>query len=298
TLTVLVGTLYPLLLEAAGGGLVSVGPPFFNAVFVPLAVPLVAVMSIGPLLAWKRADLAGALARLRFAALITVVIALGVVWLWIGGPVMAVLGVAMGVWLVLGALTELTERIRLFRIPVSASWQRLVGLPRSAFGLTLSHAGLGIAILGMVGASEFRSETVQVMAPGDSVEIAGYALTFEGVASVEGANYIADRGRLIADANGQQRELLPERRWYPVAQMPTTEAAIVTNWVADLYVALGDPRGDGSWVIRAWHHPLVPWIWVGAVVMVLGGLVSLTDRRLRVGAPRKAKVAASLQPAE
>ncbi len=298
TLTVLVGTLYPLLLDAVGGGLVSVGPPFFNAVFIPLAVPLVAAMGIGPMLAWKRGDLRAALGRLWFAAVVVIVVALGAVWFWAGGPVLAVLGVAMGLWLVASALTEMAERIRLFRIPLVASWQRFTGLPRSAYGLTLAHAGLGIAILGMVGTSVFRAEVIEIMAPGEQIEIAGYVLTFDGVRDVQGPNYISNQGRLVAESDGNQFVLTPEKRWYPIAQMATTEAAIATTWLADIYVALGEPRDDGRWVIRAWHHPLVPWIWVGSVIMVLGGFVSLTDRRLRVGAPRRARIGASVQPAE
>jgi cytochrome c-type biogenesis protein CcmF len=283
--TVFVGTLYPLLLEAVGGGLVSVGPPFFNAVFVPLMIPLVILMAIGPFLAWKRADLAGALGRLKVAMGLTALTVLLFAWIYSGGPVLALIGVAIGAWAIFGALSELAERIKLFRVKPAASWRRLTGLPASAIGLTLAHAGLGIAILGMVGTEAFREETVELAQPGETIVLGDASLTFEGVSQVDGPNYIADRARLVADWDGQTVVLTPEKRWYPVAQRMTTEAAIHTTWLADLYVALGEPRDDGAWSLRVWMHPLVPWIWIGAGVMVLGGLVSLTDRRLRVGAP-------------
>jgi len=295
-LTVFLGTLYPLFMEVAGGGRISVGPPYFNAVFLPLAIPLVAAMAVGPLLAWKRADLAGALGRLWAAALATAIVVLASLFLVSGAPVFALVGIALAAWAFFGALVELAERVRLFRVPLGASWQRLKGLPRSAFGLTLAHAGLGIAIAGMVGTEMFKEETVVLMAPGDSTEIAGMPVTFEGVSRVEGPNYLADQGRLTAVVDGEAVTLLPEKRFYPVAAMPTTEAAIHTTWFYDVYVALGEPREDGRWSVRLWHHPLVPWIWIGAATMVAGGLVSLSDRRLRVGVPAKRRQP-SAQPA-
>ncbi|MEQ9812864.1 MAG: cytochrome c-type biogenesis CcmF C-terminal domain-containing protein, partial [Azospirillaceae bacterium] len=250
----------------------------------------------GPLLAWKRADLAGALGRLWAAALAVIVIVLTCLFLVSGAPVFALIGIALAAWAFFGALVELAERVRLFRVPLGASWQRLKGLPRSAFGLTLAHAGLGIAIAGMVGTEMFKEETVVLMAPGDTTEIAGMPVTFEGVSRVEGPNYLADQGRLTAIVDGEAVTLLPEKRFYPVAAMPTTEAAIHTTWFYDVYVALGEPREDGRWSVRLWHHPLVPWIWMGAATMVAGGLVSLSDRRLRVGVPAKRRQP-SAQPA-
>ncbi len=299
---VLIGTLYPLLLESIGGGKVSVGPPFFNTAFLPLATALIGVMAIGPMLAWKRADLAGALGRLKIAAALSVIIGLGAFYWHSGGPVLAPLGMAFAAWAFFGALTEFAERIRLFRVPAADSWRRAKGLPRSAWGLTIAHAGMGIAVAGMIGTSVWKTERIESLAPGQSVEVAGFEVTFDGVEDVQGPNYVAERGLLTARRDGEFVTVLePEKRFYPVAGMPTTEAAIRTTMLSDLYAAIGDgPDDQGRWVVRLWHHPLVPWIWIGSIVMALGGLVSLSDRRLRVGAPTRARRAAPAapQPAE
>jgi cytochrome c-type biogenesis protein CcmF len=255
------------------------------------------------MLAWKRADLAGALGRLKIAGALSVIIGLGAFYWQFGGPVLAPLGIAFAAWAFFGALTEFAERIRLFRVPGADSWRRAKGLPRSAWGLTIAHAGMGIAVAGMVATSVWKSERIESLAPGDSITTAGYEVTFDGVTSVEGPNYVAERGTLIVRRDGDVVTVLePEKRWYPVARMPTTEAAIRTTLMADLYAAIGDgPDAEGRWVVRVWHHPLVPWIWAGAIFMALGGLVSLSDRRLRVGAPTRARRAAAPphpQPAE
>jgi cytochrome c-type biogenesis protein CcmF len=295
--TVFVGTLYPLFLDAIGGGSVSVGPPYFNATFVPLMVPLVAAMAVGPMMSWKRADLGGALARLKIAALLTVVVILVSLFVYGFRPVLAVLGVAMAAWAFFGALAEFAERIKLGRVPAKTSWDRAKGLPRSAWGSTIAHAGVGIAIAGMVGSTAWMTERIELMNPGDTMTVAGYEMTFEGAERVRGANYAADRGVITVTRGGEAiATLTPEKRWYPVAQMQTTEAAIHTTWVSDVYAALGEPQDNGAWSIRAYHHPLVPWIWLGCIVMVLGGCISLTDRRLRIGAPTKRKAAAAAGP--
>ncbi|WP_119679848.1 heme lyase CcmF/NrfE family subunit [Indioceanicola profundi] len=300
---VLIGTLYPLLLDSMTGQKISVGAPFFNATFVPLMIPLVAVMAVGPLLAWKRGDLAGALGRLKFAALVTVVC---VLWaLYINGvkPVMALVGIAMAAWAFFGAVAELADRVKLFRIPLGQSWDRAKGLPRGAWGTTLSHAGLGIAIAGMVGTSAWLTEDIRVMNIGDTASVAGYEFTLEKVESGRVDNYTTETGTFLVSSGGDfVARLHPEQRWYPVARMETTEAAIHTTFYSDLYAVLGDRSEQGEgWVVRIYHHPLVPWIWFGAIVMVLGGLVSLSDRRFRLGVPvrRAAKApAAAAQPAE
>jgi len=300
-LTVFVGTLYPLFLDALGQGTVSVGPPYFNATFGPLMVPLVAAMAIGPMLSWKRADLAGALGRLKLAALLTVLTILAALWLQGVKPVLALLGIALAAWAFFGALVEFAERIKLGRAPLRVSWDRAKGLPRSAWGLTIAHAGLGIAITGMVGSTAWMTERIELMEPGATMEVAGYQMTFRGVEQIRGPNYIADQGTIEVTRDGDPVAVLtPEKRWYPVAQMQTTEAAIHTTFVSDIYAALGEPKDGGAWSIRAYHHPLVPWIWFGCVVMVIGGMASLSDRRLRIGAParRKTPAAAAPQPAE
>jgi cytochrome c-type biogenesis protein CcmF len=314
-LTVFIGTLYPLFLDAVSGAKVSVGPPFFNASFLPLMAPLFLALPLGPLLAWKRGDIPGALGRLKLAAVAALGLAAGVLYLVGAHTFLAFGGIALAAWLVFGSLSELAERIRLFRAPVAETWARTRGLPRSAWGMMVAHAGLGLVVAGITATSAWQIEKIQLLKPGEQVVIAGYTLTFKGVAALDGPNYSADRGTFDVAYSGRHVTLLyPEKRRYPVGGQTTTEAAIHTTGFADLYVVIGEadqpgvsgpinqPRAAGSvgantaWATRIYYNPLVPWIWFGAVVMALGGLVSLSDRRHRVGAPaaRKPRAAPAL----
>ncbi|HYD29912.1 MAG TPA: heme lyase CcmF/NrfE family subunit, partial [Azospirillaceae bacterium] len=301
TATVFVGTLYPLFLDVLKAGKVSVGPPFYNATFVPLMIPLVMVMVIGPMLSWKRGDVVGALGRLKAAAALTVVAVLVAAWWQTGGPVMALVGIALAAWAFFGALAEIADRIKLFRAPLGESLSRAAGLPRGAWGTCLAHAGLGVAIAGMVGSTAWQEEKVQLVHVGDTIHLAsGYDLTLTGVESRNVENYHSEIGTVAVTYRGEPiATLYPEQRNYFVTRMPTTEAAIHTTGIADVYVALGNKQGDG-WAARAYYHPLVPWIWAGCILMTVGGLVSLTDRRFRVGVPERRRRAAAVaaQPAE
>jgi cytochrome c-type biogenesis protein CcmF len=301
TVTVLIGTLYPLILEATGGSKISVGPPFFDATFVPLAIPLVAAMAVGPLLSWKRGDLAGVLGRLRVAAVLTVICVLVSMRAHGVQNVMALVGIAMAAWAFFGALTEVAERVRLFRVPLADSWARASGLPRGAWGTTLAHAGLGVAIAGMVGTGAWKTEDIRTMGLGQTAEVAGYSFTLDKVESLKVDNYQTQMATMTVRSDGELVAVLyPEQRWYPVAQMKTTEAAIHTTLVSDLYAVVGEAaEGGAGWTVRLYHHPLVPWIWFGSIIMVLGGMVSLSDRRFRVGVPqRRQSVSAAPVPAE
>ena len=288
TATVFLGTLYPLFLEAFGGGRVSVGAPFYNATFVPLMMPMIVLMAVGPFLSWKRADLAGALGRLKAALAFTGAIGLGTWYLHSDGPILALLGMALAAWLFLGALSEWAFRIKLFRAPLGDSLRRAARQPRAATGMTLAHAGLAVAIAGITASAAWESEIIQVMRPGETVQVAGQTVRFDSVTDSQGPNYSREVGRFtVLEGDRQIAVLSPEKRLYPVQNMPTTEAAIRTTGLADLYVVLGDSDDAGGWTVRIYHEPLVPWIWAGALIMVLGGLVSLSDRRLRVGAPAR-----------
>ena len=285
TATVLIGTLYPLCLDVLGAGKVSVGPPYFDATFVPLMMPLVAAMVVGPLLAWKRADLAGAFGRLGIAAGIALLAALAAGWRH-GPPVMALAGIGLAAWAVAGALTEWAARIGLFRLSPSAVLVNLRTLPGAAWGMTLAHAGLGVAIAGMVGSSAWVEEKILIAKPGDTIPLAGYELRFENVGAAAGPNYTATRARFTVLADGQALGVLePEQRHYTVTGMEISRAAIRTAVSGDLYLALGDADGAGGWTVRLYHHPLVPLLWLGGLLMAAGGCVSLGDRRLRIGAP-------------
>jgi cytochrome c-type biogenesis protein CcmF len=250
-------------------------------------IPLVMAMAVGPLLSWKRADVGAVLGRLGLAAGLTAVTVLAALWVHGGGgPVMALVGIALAAWAVFGALVELAERVWVFRVPLRESASRALALPRAAWGSTLAHAGLGIAIAGMTGSAFWVSERIQLAHPGEVVTIAGYQLTFKGVEPATGPNYTAERATFTVSRNGQALGVLtPEQRHYTVTGMNLTHAAIRTTGYSDLYLALGDGDGNGNWTIRLYHHPLVPWLWFGGLIMALGALVSLSDRRLRIGAP-------------
>ncbi|WAX94567.1 heme lyase CcmF/NrfE family subunit [Aminobacter sp. NyZ550] len=294
TATVLIGTLYPLVVEALFGDKISVGEPFFNLTFGPLMIPLLVVVPFGPLLAWKRGDVFAVAQRLMFAfgaALLAVL----VTYLFIdGASVFAALGAGLSAWLVLGALTDLALKAGIGNVAPRMALRRFVGLPRSVFGTAIAHLGLGLTLLGIVGVLSFEKEAILVMKPGQVVEISDYRLRFDGLTPVRGPNFTEDQGHFsLLGTNGQPSDvIMSSKRFYPVRQMPTTEAGIKTMWLSQLYISLGDEAGDGSVVVRVWWKPLVTLIWGGSLVMMLGGFVSLLDRRLRVGAPARRKSAA------
>jgi len=286
TATVLLGTLYPIFLDAFTGAKVSVGPPFFNSTFLPLAIPLVIAMAIGAFLPWKRGDLRGVLSRLKFA-LIAVLAIIGVTW-WIvdDGPIMSFVGMGLFAWLFTGAFLEWAGRIKLFQAPTGA-FKRMINLPRSAHGMTLAHMGVALVILGITASESWQSERLGIMTPGETVTVGGYEFLFKGAEAVAGPNYEALRGSFIASKNGGKGiEMWPEQRVYTDPPMETTEAAIRPMLTADLYVVIGDADGAGGFATRIYHKPFISWIWLGSFVMFLGGGLSLSDRRLRVGAPR------------
>tara|TARA_B100000676_G_scaffold309854_1_gene374647 strand:+ start:3134 stop:5116 length:1983 start_codon:yes stop_codon:yes gene_type:complete len=297
--TVLIGTLYPLLLDVVGGGKVSVGSPYFELTFIPLMVPLLLALAAGPLMPWKRADLKGVLSRMKAVMTVSLVV-WALAWWWATdlSPLPA-FGIALATWIGLGVLLEYAERIQLFRLPPGESWRRATGLPRAAYGMTLSHLGLAVLVAGVTASSAWQTEVIRSMAPGDSQEVAGYSFVFEGVEPVQGPNYVADRGRFEVFSDGDMIAVMePEKRQFFVQTMQTTEAAIRTTLMADLYVVLGDQGEGSSWAVRLYHNPLVPWIWGGCLLMVFGGLISLSDRRLRLAIPARRKApAAQAQPA-
>ena len=290
--TVFVGTLYPLVLESVTGAKISVGPPYFNLTFGPLMLPLLAAIPLGPFLAWKRGDLAGAMQRLLaavLASLLALVAAAAVHW---RGPWLAPFGIALGVWIVAGALSEWATRVKLLRVEAAETWRRARGLPRSAYGTTLAHVGMGLTLLGIVATSAWQSEHVVTMRPGDSTDIAGYTLAFRGVAPARGPNYQEQVGLFAVTRGGSPvTELAPTKRLYDSPRQSTTEAAIHVALAGDLYAVLGDELKDGGYIVRVYFNPLVRFIWIGALVMALGGGLSLSDRRLRIGAPRRARSA-------
>ncbi len=291
---VLLGTLYPLFLDAVGGAKVSVGPPFFNAVFIPLMIPMIAAMAFGPLLNWKRGDIGAAFSRLKIAFVLALVATIAT-WAWqTDGPIFATLAMGLAVWLGVGTMAELAGRLRLFSAPAGI-WSRLIRTPRASWGMVLGHLGLAIAIAGMAGAGGWTKESIQTMKPGQTVDVSGYEFTFKGADQAQGPNYTAVTGTFEVRHGGESvATLVAEKRNYPVGGMPTTEAAIHTMWSGDLYAVIGDAEGtDGTYVTRLYFNPLVVWMWMGTLIMVFGATLSLTDRRYRVGAPRRSPSRAS-----
>jgi cytochrome c-type biogenesis protein CcmF len=284
--TVFLGTFYPLFAEVWSGVKLSVGPQFFDATFVPILAPGIIALVIGPVLAWRRGNLRAALHRLAPAivgALIAPVIVFAVDR---AAPPAALAGIALAVWAMLGVVTDLADRSGMAKQPLGIAWRRLRHLPRGTWGYAIAHFGVGVLIAGVTVSTAWRSERIETLHPGDSIEIAGRTLRLVGVTEGDVANYHAQRAQIVVERPGSApMTLYPERRWYPVARSQTTNTAIATNGFGDLYLALGDPDGQGGWVLRAYYNPLVPWIWFGAILAALGGLVSLSDRRLRLRLP-------------
>jgi cytochrome c-type biogenesis protein CcmF len=297
--TVLVGTLYPLGLEALTGDKISVGAPYFNATFGPLMLVLLVAMPFGPLLAWKRGDVLAAAQRLWMAAALALVILIAVYALLHRGPWLAPFGIALGTWVAAGALTDVALRVNLGAARMPEVWRRLKGLPRSALGTSLAHFGAGIMVVGIIATSAYRQEQVLVMTMGERTQVAGYELTFKGVAPGRGPNYREDVGIFDVTRGGSQvAELAPAKRLYDAPPQPTTEAGILAAWRGDLYVVLGDAQSNGGYAVRIYFNPLVRLIWIGALVMFLAGALSLSDRRLRVGSPQRARPRPAPVPAE
>ncbi len=288
--TVVVGTLYPLVLEALTGDRISVGAPFYNLTFVPLVVPLLLTVPFGPMLAWKRGDLSAAAERLMLGFGASIAVMVAVLAFRGSGQVLAVAGIWLGLWMVAGALAELAFRIKLGTAPLGESWRRAAGLPRSAFGTTLAHAGVGVMVLGIVSASIWSAEDIRSMQPGDTAEIAGYEMTLEGFHDQAGSNFDETVARLAVRRGGRLiASMEPSRRRYRARDSSTTEAAIETRGFSQLYVSLGDINAEGGTTVRIFWRPLVTLMWLGALVMAVGALLSLSDRRLRVGAPKPSR---------
>ena len=284
---VITGTLYPLIADFIFDHKISVGAPFFNATVLPLAIPVFAVMTIAPGLAWKRANLWPALRRLWWAAIVAALV--GLIAAYGAQKVLPALAFAGAVWIVFGAAVEIIERIKLFRVPMVQSLSRLVGLRLSVWGTALGHAGMGVTVAGIAGMS-MASERIVALHPGESALEAGYDWKLVELHDERGPNFVSRIATIEVTRDGAPfLTLHPSRRTFPTQRMTTTEAAIHTNGIRDLYAVLGEER-DGVAVLRIHDNLLAPWIWFGALIMASGGALSLLDRRARVGAPQKAAV--------
>jgi cytochrome c-type biogenesis protein CcmF len=287
--SVLLGTLYPLVLDALGLGKLSVGAPYFEAVFVPLMAPVVLLMGLGPLARWKSTPATELARKLRWPAFISVLAALAMPLVMGRFSIAIAVGMLLAAWVFASTAAVLAQRLRGESGGGLAS--RLAQLRRSSpsfFGMVLAHAGVGVFITGVTMVKGYEVERDVKMTLGDSVAVAGYTFTFEGVEEFEGVNYIGVRGALRVQHGDAVPFLMhPEKRLYRVQQMPMTEAAIDSGLWRDLYVSLGEPLDARTWTVRVYHKPFVDWIWFGALAMALGGLLAACDRRYRVATQRE-----------
>jgi cytochrome c-type biogenesis protein CcmF len=296
--TVFVGTLYPLALEALTGEKISVGAPFFNATFGPLMATLLVAVPFGPLMAWKRGDLAGVAQRLS-GAFAVALIGLVATFVFEGRPLLAPLGIGVALFVIAGAVTDLVERTGLLRTPLAIVARRAAGLPRSAWGTAFAHLGLGITLLGIMGETQWGAERIIAAKPGDKIAIRNYDVTFDHTVNRAGPNYSELAAIFVVRRHGDLIGVMePSKRTFTARGTATTESALMARGVSQLYISVGDFNPDGSLAVRLYYKPLVLLIWLGCVVMFIGGAFSLSDRRLRVGAPKPARVRTALVPAE
>ncbi len=294
---VFIGTMWPLVSEMVFDRVLSVGPPFFDAAFTPFAVALAMILPIGAMLPWKRGDIARAMKPLW--GIMVFSLAMGaLVWaMQTGSSAIVPVGVALGLWVVFGAAADLW--LRTGRGSIGNRLARLGRLPRADWGKATAHSGLGMTVFAVAALTGWQSEDIRVLQIGESFEKGGYTLTLAGVERVQGPNYTSTMGIIEAERDGEPVSILrPEKRFYPVAGMPTTEAAINYKIHRDLYVTLGDPQDNGGWAVRTYIKPFANWLWMGCALMALGGLLSLSDRRYRVAAGARKRVGPNAVPAE
>jgi cytochrome c-type biogenesis protein CcmF len=297
---VFIGTFWPLVVEATSSDKISVGPPFYNLTFVPMMIPLLIVMVVGPMLKWKRDMIREGLAKLMRPAIAAGTGLAGIGIATFGAHALAAFGMGLALWIIAGSLAILAHRMRIGQVPFATSLHLARITPRSVYGLVLAHAGVGIAVAGITAMSAWKQEELRALPVGGALDVGGYRITLKSVDMAAGPNFQAERAMFDVSSDGSPvTTLSSERRFYPVRRSQTTEAGIYTNLISNVYLAIGEKNDRNEWTVRAYYHPLAPWIWFGPLVMALGGFVSLSDRRFRIGAPRRARSrAAALAPAE
>jgi cytochrome c-type biogenesis protein CcmF len=280
---VMLGTLYPLFLDALGLGKISVGPPYFDAVFMPLMAPAVLMAGIGPLIAWRKGDAVQLVRRLRWTAIVALVGALFVPLAFGRWSLLSCVGLLLAFWVIAGTATALVVRFRAQPAALGVAG-RLRGLSSAFLGMLLAHAGIGVFIIGVTMVKSYESERDLRMAPGESATFGDYTFQFDGVRELPGPNYTAARAAITVRRGGEViARMAPEKRVYLVQQNPMTEAAINASISRDLYVSLGEALEGGAWTVRIHVKPFVRWIWIGCLLMAFGGLLAASDRRYRAG---------------
>ena len=297
---VLLGTLYPLLLDALDMGKISVGPPYFDTVFLPLMAPMIFLMGLGPIARWKKASIPDMASRMKWAAGVSLVMALITPFLMGEWFALTSLGFALAFWITSSIVVNVHERLNKTAASSSAGLlTRIANLPKSYIGMNVAHLGVAVFIIGVTMVNTYEVEKDLRMEVGDTVTMSNYTFRFDGVTEIEGPNYKANRGQITVMVDGDTETVLfPEKRTYFVQTMPMTEAAIDTGLFRDLYVSLGEPVGRGAWSVRVYYKPFVDWIWGGAFIMAIGGIFAVSDRRYRLSSrKRKAKEQVASQPA-
>ncbi|MDT8383971.1 MAG: heme lyase CcmF/NrfE family subunit [Gammaproteobacteria bacterium] len=286
---VLLGTLYPLLLDALDMGKISVGPPYFDTVFLPLMAPMIFLMGLGPIARWKQASLPDMASRMKWAAAVSLVMALITPLLMGEWFALTSLGFALSFWIFSSIVVSVNERLGKTAVNSSAGLlSRIAGLPKSYIGMNVAHVGVGVFIMGVTMVNSYEVEKDMRMEVGDTVVMSNYTFRFDGVTEVEGPNYTANRGQILVTVDGKTETVLfPEKRVYRVQTMPMTEAGIDSGLFRDLYVSLGEPVGGGAWSVRVYYKPFVNWIWGGTVLMGIGGMFAVSDRRYRLASRRR-----------
>jgi len=291
---VLLGTLYPLFLDALGLGKISVGPPYFNAVFVPLVAPVLFLVGVGPLARWKQADLPDLVRRLKWAFAVALITAALLPLTLDGMNLQVTLGLFLALWILFTVLKGFALRLQHHR---GSRFRHLVRLPRAFWGMQLAHAGLALLVVGVTIVSNYETERDVRMPIGSHLELAGYRFVFQGVEELQGPNYLAGRGTMdVTSPWGRSFTLYPEKRNYNASGMIMTQAALNYGPFRDVYVSLGDPLGDGAWTVRVYHKPFVGWLWAGTLLLALGGGLAAADRRYRVALRRRSAPAPAAEP--
>lgn len=281
--SVLLGTMYPLLIDAIGGGKISVGPPYFDAVFAAIMAPGIFLMGLGPLAKWKKASMPEIGTRLKFAAIVSLVSALLVPSVMGKLTLMLAVGVFMGVWVLSTTLILLQNRINTLQTSSANLIENLKSIPLAFYGMLVAHFGIGVFILGVTLVKGYETEQDVRMEINDVAKVDDLAFIFKGAKEVKGPNYIASQGTFMVNSGDKTVGMLyPEKRFYPVQGATMTEADIDPGVFKDLYVSLGEPLENGAWSVRIYIKPFVQWIWAGCIIMALGGLLALSDRRYRV----------------
>ena len=279
--SVLLGTLYPLLLDALGMGKISVGPPYFDSVFMPLMAPTIFLMGVGPLARWREADLPTLARRLRWAAASSVIASLLTGWSAGEIRIVSTLGLLMAYWIVASVATDVWERVRCEQPTWTKVSAKVTHIPRALVGMMVAHLGVAAFCFGVAMVKTYEVERDVKMNVGDTTTVRGYTFVFNGIKTLQGPNYLATQGQIEVKEAGASRWMFPEKRSYQVQQNAMTEAAIDVGLSRDLYVSLGEQVEDGAWIVRVYVKPFIDWIWGGCLLMALGGVLAVTDRRYR-----------------